>query len=331
MKHQDMKRTFFRVAMSLALAGTVCFAQEQTPPANAPAGGWKRFDPATAQPADPPANQPGADFGSGPQFDPGPPPPQGAAAPGRPIGPAPSEITIPAGTWLTVRVNEPISSKHNHPGDSYSATLSQPLVADGYVIARRGQTLSGRVAESDEGGRVKGLSHLALELTDLTLVDGQQVGVRTELSRYEAGSSKGRDAAAIGTTTGVGAAIGAAAAGGIGAAAGAGAGAIASTIGVLSTHGRETVVLPEDRLTFRTTAPITISTARAPQAFQAVQQSDYEQRPVLQRRVGPPPPYGYGYAPYAYGPYPYGYPYYGPGFYGPGIGFGYYGRFGRRW
>jgi hypothetical protein len=324
MKHLYIKRTFFRVAIGIALTGALTgtgFAQQQNPPADS-SGGWRRFDPAP--------NQNLSEQGSGPQADLGPANAQ-IAPPPRATGPAPSDITIPAGTWLTVRVNEPISSKHNHSGDSYSATLSQPLIADGYVIARRGQAVAGRVADSDEGGRVKGISHLSLELTDLTLVDGQQVPVRTELSRYEAGPSKGRDAAAIGATTGVGAAIGAAAAGGIGAAAGAGAGAIASTIGVLSTHGKETVVLPEDRLTFRTTAPITISTARATQAFQPVQQSDYEQRPVLQRRVGPPPPYGYGYAPYAYGPYPYGYPYYGPGFYGPGIGFGYYGRFGRRW
>jgi hypothetical protein len=329
MKHLNIKRTFFRVGFTLALTGIVCFAQGQAP-ANSSNGGPRRFDPSTNQSTDPNVG----DQGSGPQADQG---PGGAPAQAPPRAPAyvPSDITIPAGTWLTVRVNEPISSKHNHTGDSYSATLSQPLVADGYVIARRGQTLAGRVADADEGGRVKGISHLSLELTDLTLVDGQQVPVRTELSRYEAGTSHGRDAAAIAGTTGVGAAIGAAAAGGIGAAAGAGAGAIASTIGVLSTHGKETVVLPEDRLTFRTTAPITISTARAPQTFQPVQPSDLQQQaPVLQRRVGPPPPYGYGYSPYAYGPYayPYGYPYYyGPGFYGPGIGFGYYGRFGRRW
>jgi len=321
MQDVNIKRSFFRPALCIALTGAltgISFAQDQ----NSPNGGWRRFDPSTqnngsggglAEPADP-----------GPQAGPSTPPPASV----------PPEIVIPAGTWVTVRVNEPISSKHNHAGDAYSATLSEPLIADGYVIARRGQTIAGHVAESDEGGRVKGLSHLSLELTDLSLVDGQQVPVKTELSRYEAGPSKGRDAAAIVGTTGVGAAIGAAAAGGIGAAAGAGAGAIASTIGVLATHGRETVVLPEDRLTFRTTAPITISTARAPQAFLPVQQSDYNQGPVLQRRVGPPPPYGYPYGPYAYGPYPYAYPYpyyYGPGFYGPYVGFGFYGRFGRRW
>jgi hypothetical protein len=234
-------------------------------------------------------------------------------------------LTVPAGTWITVRVNEPLASNHTHPGDTFSATLSQPLVADGYVIARRGQTIAGRIAESDQGGRVKGVSHMSLELTDLSLVDGQQVAVRTELTRYQAGTSHGRDATAIAATTGAGAIIGGAAAGEVGAAAGAGAGAIASTIGVLVTHGKPTVIYPEDSLTFRTVTPTTISTERSAQAFLPVTQQDYEQSgPRLQRRAAVPPPY---YRPYPYyGPYPY---YYGPGFYGPSIGF--YGRFGRRW
>ena len=47
-------------------------------------------------------------------------------------------------------------------------------------------------------------------------------------------TSQGRDATAIGTTTGIGAAIGAAAGGGTGAAIGAAAGAAAATIGVLA-------------------------------------------------------------------------------------------------
>jgi len=324
MKDQHIKRNFYRaalcsalcIAISGALTG-IAFAQDADN-TNSSNGGWRRFDPTQANgsgggPSD--AADPGGQ--AGPQAAPSAPPPASV----------PSQIVIPAGTWVTVRVNEPISSKHNHTGDSYSATLAEPLVADGYVIARRGQSIAGRVAESDQGGHAKG--RLGLELTDLTFVDGQQVAVKTELSRYEAAPSRGREAAAIVGTTGIGAAIGAAAAGGIGAAAGAGAGALVST-GVLAAHGRETVVLPEDRLTFRTTAPITVSTDRAPQAFLPVQQSDYDQRPVLQRRVGPPPPYGY---PYAYGPYPYGYPYYyGPGYYyGPFVGFGFYGRFGGRW
>lgn len=229
---------------------------------------------------------------------------------------------MPPGTWITVRVNEPLSSDHNRAGDTFTATLAQPLVAQGFVVARRGQTIVGRVAEADRGGKVKGTSRLGIELGELSLVDGQQVNLRTELLRYEAGTSKGRDTAAIGMATGMGAAIGAAADGGFGAGIGAAAGALASTIGVLATNGKQTVIYPEDTLTFRTQTPLTVVTDRSPQAFVSVNQGDYEPsvsaRTKLQTRPAPgvyrPSPWGRGY--------PWGYPGYWGGFYG-----GYYGRF----
>jgi hypothetical protein len=190
-----------------------------------------------------------------------------------------------------------LSSDHNQPGDAFSMTLTQPLVANGFVVARRGQTISGRVVDAVKAGRVKGTSRLTLELTDLTLVDGQQVPVRTQLVKYSGGTSQGRDATAIATATGVGAAAGAAADGGRGA----GIGAAASTIGVLLTRGRATEVHSEAVLTFRTQDPITISTDRSSLAVAPVQQEDYEsapqaQRPQLARRRpgygGYPPVYG---------------------------------------
>ena len=179
----------------------------------------------------------------------------------------PSQLTLPAGTWISVRTDQVLSSDHNLPGDVFSVTLAQPLVANGLVVARRGQILSGRVSDAVKAGRVKGTSRLALELTDVTLADGQNVPVHTQLVQYSGGTSQGRDATAIGTTTGVGAAVGAAAGGGVGAGIGAGAGAAASTIGVLLTRGRPTEVYPESLLTFRTTEPITISTDRSSVAF----------------------------------------------------------------
>jgi len=218
-------------------------------------------------------------------------------------GNSPSQLTLPAGTWISVRADQVLSSDHNLPGDVFSATLAQPLVANGLVVARRGQILSGRVTDAVKAGRVKGTSRLALELTDVTLADGENVPVHTQLVQYSGGTSKGRDAAAIGTTTGVGAAVGAAAAGGVGAGIGAGAGAAASTIGVLLTRGRPTEVYPEALLTFRTTEPITISTDRSAVAFEPVRQEDYapdaQARPRLVRR-----PVYRGY-PYPYPPYPY--------------------------
>ncbi|MCU1338564.1 MAG: hypothetical protein JWO19_4145 [Bryobacterales bacterium] len=238
-------------------------------------------------------------------------------------GNLPSQLTLPAGTWISVRVDQTLSSDRNQPGDFFAVTLAQPLVANGFVVARRGQIMSGRVAEAVKAGRVKGTSRLGLELTDLALADGQQVPVRTQLVEYSAGTSNGRDATAIGTATGVGAAVGAAADGGFGAGVGAAAGAAASTIGVLLTRGRPTEVDPEALLTFRTTEPVTISTERSSLAFQPVRQEDYASdtqphQPRLARRPG------YGY-PYPYPPY-----LYGPGYYG-GVGVVIVSRGGRHW
>ena len=196
--------------------------------------------------------------------------------------PAPSQLIIPAGTWIKIRVDQPLSSDRNNAGDSFSATLAQPLIADGFVVARRGQTVEGRVSEAIKAGRAKGTSRLGIELTQMGLVDGRQLPLRTELMEYSGGTSVGRDLAAAGTVTGTGAAIGAAAGGGVGAAVGAAVGAVASGIGVLTTRGRATEVYPEAEVTFRTMAPITISTDRSAQAFTPVRQEDFE--PRLQQR-----------------------------------------------
>jgi hypothetical protein len=246
-----------------------------------------------------------------------------ALASGQSSGDLPSPLTLPAGTWINVRVDQTLSSDRNQPGDAFSVTLAQPLVANGFVVARRGQTMSGSVAEAVKAGRVKGTSRLALELTDVTLADGQVMAVRTQLIKYSGGTSHGRDATAIGTATGVGAAVGAAADGGFGAGVGAAAGAAASTVGVLLTRGRATEVYPEALLTFRTQQPITISTDRAPLAFVPVRQEDYapEGRPGPPRLARRP---GY-YGGYPYPPYPYG-----PGYYG-GVGVVIVRGGGRRW
>ena len=303
---------FFAILLAATVA-PVC-AQETNP-------GWRRVD-------DPP-RQP--EFVQFPDRAPQAQPPQ-TQAPQQPnyqlaSQRPPVQITIPAGTWLTVRVNQPLSSDRNLPGDSFTATLTQPVVADGFVIARRGQTIGGRVAEAIKAGKVKGTSRLGIELTELSLVDGQQLPIRSQLVETSSGPSKGRDASAIGTTTAVGAAIGAAAGGGFGAGMGAIAGAGASAIGVLVTRGHATEIFPEEQITFRTLAPLTISTERAEQAFQPVGQQDYQSPSGLQQRVSRPAtvygpaPYPYYYGP-AYSPY-----FYGPGFYGPSFSFFYGPRF----
>ena len=245
----------------------------------------------------------------------------------QPAPTVPSRLTLKPGAFVTVRVNQYLSSNKNQPGDAFTATLAQPLVVDGLVVGQRGQTVGGRVVEAKKAGRIKGVSHLALQLTDLTLVDGQQIPVQTQLTGWKGPKSVGRDAGAIATTTGLGAAVGAASDMGTGAAIGAGAGAAAATLGVLLTRGRPTVVYPESLLTFRIAAPITISTDRAPQAFKPVDPSDYERPPAAHNpppslcpgpNCPPPPPYFWGSGPFWAPGVAF---WFGPRLYGPGWGF----------
>ena len=234
-----------------------------------------------------------------------------------------SQLVLPAGAWIKIRVDQPLSSDKSQPGDRFSGTIVQPVVADGLVIAHRGQTIEGRVTEAIKAGRAKGTSRLGIELIEIGLADGQQLPVRAQVVEYAGGTSKGRDAAAIGATTGTGAAIGAAAAGGFGAGMGAIAGAVASGIGVLATRGRATEIYPETVVTFRTLAPVTVSTERAPHAFQPVRQTDYENQSIERRPAPQPRPsliYG-GYDPWFWGPGWYGGGWYGRGWYGPRGGF----------
>ncbi len=261
----------------------------------------------------------------------------------------PAQLMIQQGTFVTVRVNQMLSSDRNQAGDAFAATLVRPLVVNGVVVAEPGQTVGGRVVEAKKAGRIEGVARLRVQLTDLTLVDGQQIPIQSQLISRSGPTSVGRDAGAIAGTTALGAAIGAGADWGRGAAIGAGAGLAVGTLGVLLTRGRPSIIYPEQVLTFRIEAPVTISTTTSPQAFRYVQPNEYDQadnnqqqnNQYAQNAPPPPPPYGYspyGYPYYAYAyPYPYyGYPYYwGPGFsfyFGPGYWWGghyyrgYYGR-----
>ena len=244
------------------------------------------------------------------------PPPDAVSA-----APFAAQVTLPAGTFIKVRVNEKLSSDRNQTGDVFTATLTQPLVANGLVIARPGQNIAGRVSEAVTAKEGKGTSRLGLELTEVSLVDGQQALIRTQLIDYERGKSTGRDTGVVLGTTAAGAAIGAAAGGGFGAGVGAIGGAVAGAIGVAATHAHATEIQPETLLTFRTIDSVNIATDRSAGAFQTVQSQDYSRAQPRERRVAPPGPYSYGGY---YGPYydPFYYPYYYPygGFYGPSFG-----------
>ena len=327
---------FSGVLLFLAASGLVLAQQ------NAPNGGWRRVGDAPpsavqaapdVQPQDQQQDpsQPVArsdDFGQANPNDPQ------ARQNNRPAYGLPPQVTVKPNTYVTVRINQMLSSDHNQAGDTFSATLVQPLVADGVVIAQRGQTVYGQVAvaEKAHGGKD---SRLGLQLTSLTLADGTQQPMQSQLIAHQGPKTPGGvEAGTVVGTTAAGAVIGGVAGRGMGAGIGAGAGAAAGIIGVLLTRNHETRVYPESVLTFQVTAPITVSTVNAPQAYRFVGPEDYD-RPSMQYNTRPAPrpaPAPYYYSPYAYPYYGYGYAY--PySYWGPSIviGGGWGWRGGRRW
>ncbi len=234
--------------------------------------------------------------------------------------PVPAELNVTPGTVVMARVNQELKADRDHPGTIFTATLAGPLIVNGVVAAEPGETVTGQVVDSQDSKGVRALGHFGLILTNLTLIDGQQLPIHADvISVREHTPNAGQDVGTMATTTGIGAIIGGAIGWGTGAAIGAGIGALAGA-GILVNEHAHNNVKPEELMTFRIDSPAQISTANAPQAFHWVEPGEFA--PVLHPR--------YAYAPpMIMAPYPYYYGY-GPYWYGPSIGFTYYGGY-RHW
>jgi hypothetical protein len=194
-----------------------------------------------------------------------PPPPENvpvqnvsSPAPAEPVR-VPHTVTLVAGTLLPVRVGETLSSAHHQPGDTFLATLTQPLVIDGFVIAERGARVEGKVLDTTAAGRVKGVSHLGISIVRLATADGQNIRIRTEPFVKDGPTSTGTDAAKIGGGAAIGAIVGALAGGGRGASIGAGAGGAVGAGDVLLARGKPTEIPVETRVSFKVQDSVTIT------------------------------------------------------------------------
>jgi hypothetical protein len=161
--------------------------------------------------------------------------------------------TIPAGTHLTVRVGQELSSGTAKVGDRFDATLTHALVVGGKTIARAGAPVRGKVTLAKSSGRLHAPGQLSVRLTSVQ-VGGKMVPVSTGSYHIEGKSHTKSNATKIGGGAAVGALIGGLAGGGKGAAIGAGAGGAAGT-GVAAATGKQEAIIPAEKtLSFSTTA-----------------------------------------------------------------------------
>lgn len=172
--------------------------------------------------------------------------------------PQPTQIDIPAGTQLAIRINQSISVKHTPPGSHFDGEVVDPWTdANGQVVLPKGTPVGGVVDESHKRGHFKGSSILELRLTSLTL-NGTRYPLETrDLTRTKKGKGR-RSAAMIGGGTGLGMLIGGVASGGTGLLIGGLAGAGAGTAGAGLTGNRDIVIPAESIVHFKLADDLTL-------------------------------------------------------------------------
>jgi hypothetical protein len=94
---------------------------------------------------------------------------------------------IPDDTEVTLRLSEPLSSKHSYEGDLVKFTLDEDVVVNGILVAPKGERATGTVMEANRAGFVGTAGTLALRL-DYFKVGDTKVPLRGW--RFREGQSK---------------------------------------------------------------------------------------------------------------------------------------------
>jgi hypothetical protein len=169
-----------------------------------------------------------------------------------PAGQAPpvvSGMVVPDGTSITVRMIDPVNSEQSRLGDTFRASVDEPVMVDGQVAIPRGADAITKLVEDQQSGKIAGKTVLTLVLQQV-LVNGRMIDLTSGDVSQSSGSRGARSAKVIGGAAALGAIIGALAGGGKGAAIGAGSGAAVGTGAEVLTKGQTVKIPSETRLTF---------------------------------------------------------------------------------
>lgn len=193
--------------------------------------------------------------GPAPDAEPATPAPAAVPTPQAPPQPPPP-VVVPAGTILTVRTNQALSTKTVQTGTAFTGTVMTPITLEGKMAIPAGTDVTGIVKDAKKAGKFKGGASLTLVLDSVT-VRGHKYNIVTEYFAQESTGKGKRTAGMVAGGTGVGAVIGGLAGGGKGAAIGALAGATAGTVGAMT--GNRDIELPaESALSFKLNEALTL-------------------------------------------------------------------------
>lgn len=166
--------------------------------------------------------------------------------------------TLAEGTEITIRLIDAVDSERDRVGDTFRASLDQPMVLDGATLAARGADATVQLVDAEESGRIRGRTALTLRLVAVE-IDGKMVEINSTSVSQTSGSRGERTAKSAATVGAIGAVIGAIAGGGKGAAIGAAAGAGAGAGAQIFLDPQKVQVPSESLLTFTLERPTTIT------------------------------------------------------------------------
>jgi hypothetical protein len=249
--------------VALTLATTCVTACSQTPPAQSATSGQAASPGAAPAPAQSgastpaPAATPPSTAAAAPAAAAAAQPPSNPA-PAPPPAPAFREVTIPAGTSLSVTLLSAVASNTSKVEDPIKGSIAKAVTIGGATALPVGTQMLGSVTEAAESGRVKGKAAVAFRFERL-VVNGETVRVQTASVRREAAADTKSDVKKGGLGAGAGAIVGGVVGGGKGAAIGAvagGAGTVLATKGseVEIPSGTVVSVLVQDPITVRVPA-----------------------------------------------------------------------------
>ena len=114
----------------------------------------------------------------------------------------PSATKLPEGTPIPIRLQTALSSASSHAGDTFNATLDEPVVVDGQTLIDRGTPVTGRVLEAKPSSSPLGHplepGYLRIVLVSLN-VGGRPVGIETSAIFAKGGTREGRHPATSAT------------------------------------------------------------------------------------------------------------------------------------
>jgi hypothetical protein len=172
--------------------------------------------------------------------------------------PAPAPLVAPAGTEITVTVDQKLSSKTSQPGTAFLATVAQPVTVDGRTLIPKGSRVTGKVLRAKAKGKIKGEGELAITLTSVTIRERNYPLSVGSLDSPIKGKGK-RTAVTTGGGAAGGALIGGLAGGGKGAGIGALVGAAGGLVGGALTGNHQIEISAETPLTFTLSKAFSLS------------------------------------------------------------------------